>query len=237
MCRFEDQFPDVVLRLEYLHPDRVYEQVLAEQADLGLVSYPRNRADLVSIPWEDQPMVLVASTRHPLATLREVPAARLEGVAFLGFTRELPIRREIDLWLRQHQVEVELHHEFDNIETIKKAVECGSGVAILPLATVRNEVAAGELVALPLAGEPLFRPLGIIHKSNRQLSTAVQKFVQLLKLGLDLPEDAGQNLGPASAQPAAARPSPLIAGHTVGNAAETAGNDAGDRRPARRKRV
>jgi len=181
--RFEEEFPDAVLRLEYQHPDRVYEQLRLDQVDVGLLSYPRTGTELVSIPWQEQPMVLVVAPGHPLgkrlARGRLAPQA-LAGVTFLGFTRELPIRRAIDRWLRQEGVQVRVQHEFDNIETIKKAVECGSGVAILPEATVGQEVLAGTLVALPLGGAVLTRPLGIVHKKHRHLSPAVRQFVERL---------------------------------------------------------
>ena len=179
--KFEEQYPDVALRLEYQHPDRVYEQVLSEQADLGLVSYPRPRADLVCLPWQDQPMVLVCANEHQLALRSLIEPADLDGVPFIAFTPELPIRREIDQWLRRQRVDVNQLHEFDNIETIKQAVQCGTGVSLLPLATVHQEVNLGSLVAIPLGGEPLTRPLGIIHRKNRQLTPPVVKLIEHLR--------------------------------------------------------
>jgi len=179
--KFEEQYPDVALRLEYQHPDRVYEQVLSEQADLGLVSYPRPRADLVCLPWQDQPMVLVCANEHQLALRSRIEPADLDGVPFIAFTPELPIRREIDQWLRRQRVEVNQLHEFDNIETIKQAVQCGTGVSLLPLATVHQEVNLGSLVAIPLGGEPLSRPLGIIHRKNRQLTPPALKLIEHLR--------------------------------------------------------
>ncbi|HBH53932.1 MAG TPA: LysR family transcriptional regulator [Planctomycetaceae bacterium] len=182
--KFEEQYPDVALRLEYQHPDRVYEQVLSEQADLGLVSYPRPRADLVCLPWQDQPMVLVCATEHQLALRSRIEPADLNGVPLIAFTPELPIRREIDQWLRRQRVEVNQLHEFDNIETIKQAVQCGTGVSLLPLATVNKEVTLHSLVAIPLGGEPLSRPLGIIHRKHRQLTPPVLKLIEHLRLEL-----------------------------------------------------
>ena len=179
--KFEEQYPDVALRLEYQHPDRVYEQVLSEQADLGLVSYPRPRADLVCLPWQDQPMVLVCANEHQLALRSRIEPADLDGVPFIAFTPELPIRREIDQWLRRQRVEVNQLHEFDNIETIKQAVQCGTGVSLLPLATVHQEVNLGSLVAIPLGGDPLSRPLGIIHRKNRQLTPPALKLIEHLR--------------------------------------------------------
>ncbi len=71
--------------------------------------------------------------------------------------------------------------EFDNIETIKRAIEIDAGVALLPEPTVLREVAAGTLVAVPLATDELVRPLGIIHRRGKELSTTTRRFIELLQ--------------------------------------------------------
>jgi DNA-binding transcriptional LysR family regulator len=179
--RFEELYPDARLRLEYLHPDRVYQQLMEDEADVGLVSYPRNGGDFESIDWQEQPMVLVVPPGHRLAGRASVEIAAIEGEDYVGFTQELTIRREVDRQLKRSKVAVRVVHEFDNIETIKRAIEIGSGVALLPGPTVGPEVAAGRLKAIELADVELVRPLGIVHKRNKQLTTAVQKFVELLQ--------------------------------------------------------
>ena len=179
--RFEELYPETRLRLEYLHPDRVYQQVLDDEADLGLVSYPRHGGDIVSIDWQEQPMVLVVPPKHPLATRRSVSISELDGENYIGFTRELTIRREIDRVFKRSRVTVDVVHEFDNIETIKRAIEIGSGVSLLPRPTVWQEISSGTLLAIEVSDVVLVRPLGIVHKRNKQLTTALQKFIELLQ--------------------------------------------------------
>jgi len=178
--RFEELYPDARLRLEYLHPDRVYQQLVDDEADLGLVSYPRHGGDFESIDWQEQPMVLVVPPKHRLAGRRSVEITELNGEDYVGFTQELTIRREVDRQLKRSKVTVQVVHEFDNIETIKRAIEIGSGVALLPRPTVWQEISSGTLSAVNLSDVALVRPLGIVHKRNKQLTTAVQKFIELL---------------------------------------------------------
>lgn len=179
--RFESHYPDVSLRLEYLHPDEVYRQVLEDRADLGLVSFPRRVGEIVSLDWQKQPMVLVVWPRHRLARQSEVSLAELEGEDYVGFTQDLTIRREVDRWLKRARVTVKVVHEFDNIETIKRAIQIGSGIALLPRPTAWEEISAGTLSAIRIADAEIYRPLGIVHKRGRRLTTAAQKFVELLK--------------------------------------------------------
>lgn len=177
---FQSRYPEVELRLDYVHPDEVYSRVHRDEADLGLVSFPRDGGDVTSVPWQHQEMGLVVPPRHPLAGQAAVRLGELQGVRFVGFTPDLTIRRETDRLLKKHRVIVEVVHEFDNVENIKRAVEIGAGAAILPLATVRREVEAGLLMAVPFQDVQFVRPLGIIHKRHKHLSMAAERFVQLL---------------------------------------------------------
>jgi DNA-binding transcriptional LysR family regulator len=181
--QFETGHPGTRVHIEYLHPDRVYERVLERTADIGLVSFPRTSRDLLVVPWRDEPMVLACAPRHPLAGLRAVKPAQLGGEKYVGFDKGLVIRREVDRFLREQGVTVDVVMEFDNIENIKKAVEINAGVALLPGPTFRREVAAGALAAIPLAGCRLVRPLGIIYSRHHRLNTTIMRFLDLLRDG------------------------------------------------------
>lgn len=177
---YSELYPEVKVRVEYRHPEEVYQQVLEDEADLGLVSFPKERGEFTSHPWQDQPMVLVVYPKHRLAAAASVEASALNGEPFIGFTSELTIRKEIDRWLKKSRVSVQIVHEFDNIENIKRAIEVGSGVAVLPRPTVEREVQNGSLVAIPLSDVEWLRPLGIIHKRHKHLTNASQKFIEYL---------------------------------------------------------
>jgi DNA-binding transcriptional LysR family regulator len=179
--RFVSQQPSSKVHIEYLHPDRVYERVLEGTADLGLVSFPRKSRELNALPWRDEVMVLACAPGHPLAQHRSVRPAQLAGEKYVGFDRELVIRRHVDRFLREQGAAVDVVMEFDNIENIKKAIEISAGVALLPEPTLRREVQAGTLVAVPLSGAQLCRPLGILLNRHHKLTTTVLRFIDLLR--------------------------------------------------------
>jgi DNA-binding transcriptional LysR family regulator len=193
--RFRALQPGTDVRLEYLHPDQVYEKVRDGTADLGLVSFPRKARDLRHYPWREEEMVLACSPRHPLARNLAVRPRQIADHKYIAFERGLVIRREVDKFLRGHGVVPRTVCEFDNIENIKKAVEI-DGVALLPEPTLRREVQAGTLVALPLVGDHFVRPLGIIQSRHHKLSTTARRFLDLLRQ----PEDGSSAVnGPAQA--------------------------------------
>jgi DNA-binding transcriptional LysR family regulator len=187
MQDFMSRYPKAKLRLEYLRPNQVYEAVLQEDVDLGIVSYPAETREITTIPLRSEKMVLVCHPDHHLARHKSVEFRQLHGENYVAFDQGLAIRKELDCHLREHQVVVRVVMEFDNIETIKQAIEIGTGVSILPEPTVRKEVSARELVAVPIAHVKLDRPIGIIHRQRKIFSPTLQRFIEILQAHAERP--------------------------------------------------
>lgn len=177
---FRKTHPDVEVHVEYRRSTQVYTQVLNGDADLGLVAYPSKRAGLQVDIFDEDEMVMICHPNHHLASRREVALTQLNGEKFIAFEPDLPTRKVIDRHFREHGIEIVHTMEFDNIETVKRAVEIESGISLVPSNTVRQEVESGVLVAIPLGGEKLSRPLGVITKRNRPRSPAQKEFVGAL---------------------------------------------------------
>jgi len=175
------RYPEVNVHVEYARPNRIYENVIGGQIDLGIVAYPQKHPQIVIIPFREDHLVLACPAGHPLATLKKVPVAKLEGQTFIAYEQDLGTRKATDQVLRNHHVSVKYVGEYDNIETIKRAVEIGQGVAIVPLPAVEHEVEHGTIKVVRLSDEVVLRPLGIIHKRGRHLSPAALKFIETLK--------------------------------------------------------
>lgn len=174
-------YPEVNVHVEYSRPNKIYENVIAGQIDLGIVAYPQRHPQISVISMRDDHLVLACPPDHPLAAAKRVPVAKLEGERVVAYERDISTRKATDQMLRAHHVNVIYAAEYDNIETIKRAVEIGQGVAIVPLPAVRHEVEHGTLKVIRLSDETLLRPLGIIHKRGRHLSPAALKFIEVLK--------------------------------------------------------
>jgi DNA-binding transcriptional LysR family regulator len=180
MQRFMSLYPEARVELECLHPHKVVEAVVRDQADVGIMSYPPPDRALTVVPLRQEPMAFVCHPSHPLARRRSVPVEQLNGEAFVAFDRELTIRKAIDRALRQHNVRVEVRMEFDNVETIKQAIMIKAGVSILPRHTVQMEARVRTLAVVPLGLPDLVRPVGIIHRRQKPLTPTASRFVQHL---------------------------------------------------------
>ena len=179
--RFSETHPRARVQVEYLHPDRVYERVLEEAVEFGIVSFPQRRKELVVIPWRTERMVVVCPPGHPFAGRRQVTVRELGGQKWVGFDRGLAVRQQVDRLLKRHGARPAIEIEFDNIEAIKRAVEVGAGIALVPAPTVARETALGTLLAVPLADEEFARPLGIIHRRGKKFYPNAQQFLELLQ--------------------------------------------------------
>ena len=185
MAQLEEEFskrqPQAQLSVEYLRPEKVYAAVLADEADLGLVSYPEPSREITVIPWRQEEMLVATAPDHPLARRSQLIPRDLNGLEFIGFDEDLPIRREVDRFLKEKGIEVTRTLHFDNLQMIKEAVAHGAGVSILPARIMRDEVMQGRLVAIPIAASKLFRPLGIIHRKKKRFHSVAQAFLELLQ--------------------------------------------------------
>jgi DNA-binding transcriptional LysR family regulator len=178
---FQKRVPHVSLQVDYLRPEKVYEAVAADHVDLGLVSYPEPTREIAVIAWRHEEMALATSPSHPLAHRGSIVATDLQDVEFIAFDEDLPIRREVDRYLKSAGVEVNITMHFDNLQTIKEAIALGSGVSIVPVRILRTEIEQGRLAAVPIAAPGLFRPLGIIHRKKKRFHRAAQSFLDLLQ--------------------------------------------------------
>lgn len=179
--RFMSLYPTARVQLECLHPHKVVEAVLRDEADVGIMSYPPALRALSIIPLRSEPMAFVCHPNHRLARRRTVLPADLASEAFVAFDRELTIRKAIDRALRQHGVRPPIVMEFDNIETIKQAIMIAAGVSLLPRHTVDKEAGIRTLAVVPFAIPDLVRPVGIIHRRQKPLTPTVTRFIQLLQ--------------------------------------------------------
>ena len=198
MARLETEFalrfPGARIRVEYLRPEKVLEAVLADYADLGLISYPEPGKEIAVIPWRREDMVVAVAPSHPLAGRLEVSPGELDHVDFVGFDEDLPIAQEVEHFLRLHGARVNRVMHFDVIQMVKEAVALGSGVSILPRRILRPEIEQGRLRAITLRSPGLFRPVGIIHRRRKKFNRAAEAFLKLLR---EAPEPALQPAGPA----------------------------------------
>jgi len=169
----------VNVRVEYRRSNLVYEDILHNSVDFGLVAFPVKMRQIEMIPFRNDHLVLITHPSHPLAKTGDVQLQRSPAQVH-GFDPDIPTRKAVDQIFRENRIEIDPVMEFDNIETVKRAVEIDAGVAIVPQATVLQEVRQGTLSAIHFKGKEFTRPLAILHRKGRVLTPAMKKFIETL---------------------------------------------------------
>jgi DNA-binding transcriptional LysR family regulator len=179
--KFLKAYPTVHVHVEYRRANQVYDDVVGNVVDLGMVAFPSRDSKLEVVPLKKDAMVLICHPQHPLAKSKTTKVSTIAGENFIAFESDIPTRKAIDKVLKEHGVTVHPVMEFDNIETVKRAVEIDAGIAIVPQTTVVQEVAKQTLAQVVVDDAEFYRPLAIIYKKNKVLSPAMKQFIALLK--------------------------------------------------------
>jgi len=179
--KFLKSYPTVNVHIEYRRANQVYEDVVGNVVDLGLVAYPTRDSKVEIVPLRKDKLVLICCPQNPLAKNKSARLKAIAGHKFISFEPDIPTRKAVDKILKEHGVHVQIAMEFDNVETVKRAVEIDAGVAIVPQGTVTQEVHKSTLAQISLEDGDFFRPLAALYKKNKVLSPAMKQFLALLK--------------------------------------------------------
>src|SRR5438045_1995227 len=169
MKRFLKTYPTVHVHVEYRRANQVYDDVLGNVVDLGLVAFPSKDSKLEIVPLRRDNMVLVCHPQHPLARCKTAKLTAISGQKFIAFEPDIPTRKAFDKILKDHEVTVQTVMEFDNIETVKRAVEIDAGISIVPQGTIGQEVAKQTLAAVQFEDAQFFRQLATMYTQNQLL--------------------------------------------------------------------
>ena len=175
---FMKKYKKINLHIEYNRSDRIYSDVIHGLCDIGIVAYPWQHP-LVDIKKSgSEKLTCVCALEHELSKRKKISLKDLNHRDFISFVREIPTRNAIDEILKDHNVKVNIAHEYDNVETLKSSLELGECISILPENTIQQELKNMELVSIPIKEGPFFRNTGIITRKDRQLSQAIHTFIK-----------------------------------------------------------
>jgi len=178
--QFLKDYPGVKVLVQYKHANQVYEDVIHNATHLGIVAYPVKKSQIEIIPFKRDKLVTICAPTHPFAALSTISIQDIQEQNFITFEKGTPTREALEQIFCKYDVTTKIVMEFDNIETVKRAVEIDAGISIVPQVTVENEMQCGTLKALKFEPQTFERPIGILYKKGKKFSPAVQKFIDLL---------------------------------------------------------
>ena len=179
---FTSQHPEVQVDVDYKRSVNIYDDVAEGRTDIGLVSFPQKRKGIICDIFDEDELTLICAPSHRLAKKKRVKLKDLNDENFIAFEPDTPTRKAIDRALKQHDVSFRQQQEFDNVETVKRAVEVAGVVSVVPRRTVEKEVASGVLCALKIEDANLRRPLAILRKQNHITTPAMREFIRIMQV-------------------------------------------------------
>jgi len=154
---------------------------MAREAELGIVSFKPSDNSVVSTSVFSDELALIVSPNHPLAGKSSVSVKELGVETVIAHNAQSPYREKVIETFEKYQTKLNISVELPSLEAIKKLVETGIGVALVPKLTAQSEIDSGQLKALAVKEMKLERKLNIIYRKNSVLSHASKSFLKLAK--------------------------------------------------------
>ena len=180
LTTFMKTFPKIHVHLQYRRADVIYDLILKKKVELGLVAYPEKRTNIESLLYGEDNLVVIVHKDHNLSSRKSISLKQINGLPFIAFDDGVPTREAIDSMLRKANVALDVRMTNDNIYALKKAVESGIGISIVPSSSVKDEVRNGTLRCIRIRDFATKRPLSIIKLKKSSLSPAAQIFEDML---------------------------------------------------------
>lgn len=162
--------------------DPLIEELRAGRHDLVLVETPVRGQDLKSVTLFDEPLMLVCAADHPLAGRSEIEPERLRGARVLGFSPQAQYHQRIGEFVRACNAHLVEEYEGTSLDALRLMTGTGLGVCFLPAMYVASEIAGrGDVVAVPLAGRPLVRSIGLAWRRRSEPTAVVKRFADAIR--------------------------------------------------------
>lgn len=167
VAAFHARYPGIQVSLQVDTSERVAERVATLADDIGLLGEEQQDARLAREPLCDDPLVLIASPRHPWAKRRTVSIRDLAGLPLLVREAGSTTRAFVDARLGAASRQIHVALELGSNDAIKRAVELGAGLAIVSREVVRAEVRAGTLKALRITERGFVHRIDLVYHQDR----------------------------------------------------------------------
>ena len=176
---YKKLFPAVQLQLDRSYGSRVVEAVMDNSADFGLTQLPADEKRLQVVGIYRDEIRLIVPAGHPLADYKSVKPENVTDCVLL-LPRQGKTRTRLNEWLEPVEEDLSVSMELDSTEMMKRFVAAGLGISFVAASNCQEEIAAGTLVAAPMAPEPIVRRLGLIYRKDKALSKAALGFIQVV---------------------------------------------------------
>jgi len=178
---FRKEMPGVKIAVQRSLASRIADEVLSHSVEIGVVSFRPDDPQVRSIVVYRDDLVCVVGKRHALAGAEKVSIQRLGREFFVAHNVSSPLRQKVVQEFKRHKTPLNMEVELPSLEAIKRFVERGNGVALVPGLTVENDLAAGTLVRVAVPELRVERKLRLVYRRQAALSHAARAFLRVVE--------------------------------------------------------
>ncbi len=186
LAEFRRRYPAVEVTLDISLSESIEAKLLANELDLGLVSYDARNPRLLTRAFMTDELIAIVPPNHPWATKRRIRPKELAGETFIVAAQGAGTRAVVEERLKAQGIVLANVLDFGNLEGVKHAVEAGLGISIQAKSVVQRELAAGTLRGIKLSGMEASIQFLYTCRKNAHFSNAAKALVALLpESGID----------------------------------------------------
>jgi DNA-binding transcriptional LysR family regulator len=178
---FRRQNPRIKLAVQRTLASRISDEVLMHSVELGVLSFRPDDTQVKSMVVYRDELAFVVNPRHPLAGAGKVSIRQLGGQNFIAHNIPSPQRQRVIQAFKRHKTPLQMGVELPSLEAIKRFVEMGNGVALVPGLTVRTELESGALVRVQIPELQIERKLRLVYRRQASLSHAALAFLKVVE--------------------------------------------------------
>jgi DNA-binding transcriptional LysR family regulator len=178
---FRRRNPRIKVAVQRALASRISDEVLIHSVEIGVLSFKPDDPQIRSVVVYRDELDFVVNPKHPLAQQEEVSIRQLGTQNFIAHNIPSPQRQKVIDTFKRHKTPLRRGVELPSLEAIKRFVEMGNGVALVPGLTVKTELASGALVRVPVRELRLERRLRLVYRREASLSHAAVDFLRVVE--------------------------------------------------------
>jgi len=178
---YRRQNPHIKVAVQRSLASRIPDEVLLHSVEIGVLSFKPDDPQVQSVVVYRDELVLIVNPNHPLARSEEVSIRQLGTQNFIAHNIPSPQRQKVIQTFRRHKTNLNMGVELPSLDAIKRFVQMGNGVALVPGLTVENEIAAGTLVRVRIKELQIERKLRLVYRRQATLSHAARAFLEVVE--------------------------------------------------------
>ncbi len=177
---FSKSNPNIRISINILPNEQVIENVASLNNDLGFISYPiEHKKVLIREILEDR-LVIIVPPDHAFAGKKYLTPRDLDGQNMIIHEKGSTPQRVIDEFIKKNKISIFIPMELSSNRAVKKAVEDGTGIALISRNVASEEIQMGRLIAIPLSGRVIKRKFYLVHHKDKYISESLGRLIEIV---------------------------------------------------------